>query len=222
MNQDIELMRNLLAWVSQAKRWELAYPAICQVSLNTDGSPHNISHMANATPTPPPGLQAYTVVEYLQLPKQWEPSLRLSYRDSLLWEGRTESAGLSGEGYSVSFEDGTTRHLRRQVQRLPAGFPLPCYWEGRTQFEVAYNLSQLDLAGLLRVRYFHPPIEWAYEPPLSMYLSPAGAQFIARTQDHSKWEKVKKTAYKTYNGAVPTITMLAQALGIASNAAQVL
>ena len=206
MNQDIELMRSSLTWVSQAKRWELAYPAICQVTLNTDGSPHNISHMANATPSAPPGLQAYTVVEYLELPKQWEPSFRLPYRDALLWEGRTESAGLSGEGYSVSFEDGTTQHYCRQVQRLPAGFPLPCYWEGRTQFEVTYNLSQLDLAGLLRVRYFHPPIEWA----------------IARTQDHSKWEKVKKTAYKTYNGAVPTITMLAQALGIASNAAQVL
>ena len=65
------------------------------------------------------------------------------------------------------------------------------HWMGRDQFQVSYNLNQLDLAGLLRVRYFHNEDEWNTEPPVSMYLTPKGAYFVACIRDTQKWEDLK-------------------------------
>ena len=62
---------------------------------------------------------------------------------------------------------------------------------GRDQFQVSYNLNQLDLVGLLRVRYFHNEDEWNTEPPVSMYLTPKGADFVACVRDTQKWEDLK-------------------------------
>ena len=106
---------------------------------------------------------------------------------------QTYSPAPSGEQYSIGYGDDKTKDkfFYKSYTYLPAGYPMRRYWMGRDQFQVSYNLNQLDLAGLLRVRYFHAEEEWNTEPPVSMYLTPKGADFIACIRDTQKWEDLK-------------------------------
>ena len=113
---------------------------------------------------------------------------RESDRDQFIWYGLYDSAEKYWEQYSVGYGDDETKYktFYKSYTYLPAGYPMRRYWMGRDQFQVSYNLNQLDLAGLLRVRYFHAEEEWNTEPPVSMYLTPKGADFIVLYQVHPK------------------------------------
>lgn len=193
MNQDIELMRGLLLWLADAETWEVSY---CekQMSLKPDGSVDKVG-MYNIWPGTSLEEGDYEVVCFRILPPyivQPIPS-RESTRDQFLWYGRLTPPAPSGEQYSIGYGDDKTKDkfFYKSYMYLPAGYPTRRYWMGRDQFQVSYNLNQLDLAGLLRVRYFHAEEEWNTEPPVSMYLTPKGADFIACIRYTQKWEDLK-------------------------------
>ena len=191
MNQDLELMRELLLWVADASRWELSYREQ-QASLTEDGS---IDKKNEYNREPGTSLEGghYTVVNFRPLPEQGPLSNgRESSRDQFLWNGFYRDGRPRHEEYSVSGEGMDTLHFSKGNIFLPAGFPLRKYWCGREQFEVTYNLNQLDIAGLLKVRYFHSEQEWCTEPPVSMYLTPKGADFVAYIRDTQRWEDLKR------------------------------
>ena len=168
MNQDIELMRGLLLWLADAETWEVSY---CekQVSLKPDGSVDKVG-MYNIWPGTSLEEGDYEVVCFRTLPPyivQPFPG-RESTRDQFLWYGRLTPAAPSGEQYSIGFGDDRSKDkfFYKSYTYLPAGYPMRRHWMARDQFQVSYNLNQLDLAGLLRVRYFHAEEEWNREPPL--------------------------------------------------------
>ena len=220
MNQDIELMRNLLLWVADAKPWELAY---CekQVSLNHDGSPDKLG-MYSIYPGTSLEEGTYQEVCFRPLPSHAYPTPNIeSTRDQFLWYGKLTPMPSSLETTTYELEDGTKKTLHKYQTYLPAGFPLRKYWMGRDQFEVSYNLNQLDLAGLLKVRYFHSEKEWSTEPPLSMYLTPKGADFVAYIRDTQRWEDLKHVpSPNDANSAVPRRGFMARVLSWNRGASQ--
>ena len=190
MNQDLELMRNLLLWVADAEIWELAY---CQkqVSFYADGSPDRLG-MYNIYPGTSLEEGSYEEIWFRTLPSHVYPTPdKESTRDQFLWYGNSALMQPGFEQIKNTFEDGSSKSVLKHYTYLPAGFPLRNYWMERQQFEVSYNLNQLDLAGLLRVRYFHTEEEWSTEPPVSMYLTPKGADFVAYIRDSQRWEDLK-------------------------------
>ena len=193
MNQDIELMRGLLLWVADAEEWELAYREQ-QVSLKPDRSADKLG-IYNREPGTSLEEGHYEVLRFRELPLPVIKTLvrPQSGRDQSLWYGKLTHAAPPGEQYSISFGDDRSKdkHFYKSHTYLPAGYPMRQHWMGRDQFQVSYNLNQLDLAGLLRVRYFHAEEEWNTEPPLSMYLTPKGADFVACIRDTQKWEDLK-------------------------------
>ena len=195
MNQDIELMRGLLLWLADAETWEVSYSEK-RVSLKPDGSVDKVG-MYNISPGTSLKEGDYEVVCFRTLPPYIVQPIpgRESTRDQFLWYGRIIPPAQSGEQYSVGFADGETedKFFYQSFTYLPAGYPMQQYWMERDQFQVSYNLNQLDLAGLLRVRYFHTEDEWNTEPPVSMYLTPKGADFVACIRDTQRWEDLKAT-----------------------------
>ena len=198
MNQDIELMRRLLLCLADAETWEVSY---CekQVSLKPDGSVDKVG-MYNNWPGTSLEEGHYEVVCFRTLPPYIVQPIpgRESTRDQFLWYGRLNPPAPSGEQYSISYGDDKTKDkfFYKSYTYLPAGYPMRRHWMGRDQFQVSYNLNQLDLAGLLRVRYFHAEDEWNTEPPVSMYLTPKGADFVACIRDTQKWEDLKTPQLK--------------------------
>ena len=193
MNQDIELMRGLLLWLADAERWEVSYSEK-QVSLKPDGSVDKVG-MYNMSPGTSLKEGDYEVVCFRTLPPYIVQPIpgRESTRDQFLWYGRLIPPAPSGEQYSIGYGDDKTKDkfFYKSYTYLPAGYPMRRYWMGRDQFQVSYNLNHLDLVGLLRVRYFHNEDEWNTEPPVSMYLTPKGADFVACIRDTQKWEDLK-------------------------------
>ena len=191
MNQDIELMREILLWVADASQWGLSYREQ-QASLTEGGSIDKKNEYNRRPGTSLEGGQ-YTVVNFRTLPQQASLFLgRESARDQFLWNGIYHDGWPRYEEYSVSGGGKETQNFYVTNTFLPAGFPLQKHWMGRSQFEVTYNLNQLDMAGLLRVRYFHTEEEWSTEPPISMYLTPKGADFVAYIRDTQRWEDLRK------------------------------
>ena len=195
MNQDIELMRGLLLWVADAEPWEVSYRHQ-EVSLKPDGSVDKVG-IYNMAPGTSLEEGHYEVVRFRTVPLHVVKTFmgRESDRDQFLWYGLYDPAEKSWEQYSVGYGDDETKYktFYKSYTYLPAGYPMRRYWMGRDQFQVSYNLNQLDLTGLLRVRYFHTEDEWNTEPPVSMYLTPKGADFVARIRDTQKWEDLKTT-----------------------------
>ena len=193
MNQNIELMRGLLLWLADVEPWEVSY---CekQVSLKPDGSVDKVG-MYNIWPGTSLEEGDYEVVCFRTLPPYIVQPIpgRESTRDQFLWYGRLTPSAPSGEQYSIGYGNDKTKDkfFYKSYTYLPAGYPMQRHWMGRDQFQVSYNLNQLDLTGLLRVRYFHTEDEWNTEPPLSMYLTPKGADFVACIRDTQKWEDLK-------------------------------
>ena len=188
MNQDIELMRGLLLWVADAEPWEVSYRHQ-EVSLKPDGSVDKVG-IYNMAPGTSLEEGHYEVVRFRTVPLHVVKTFmgRESDRDQFIWYGLYDSAEKYWEQYSVGYGDDETKYktFYKSYTYLPAGYPMRRYWMGRDQFQVSYNLNQLDLAGLLRVRYFHAEEEWNTEPPVSMYLTPKGADFIVLYQVHPK------------------------------------
>ena len=193
MNQDIELMRGLLLWVADAEEWEVAYREQ-QVSLKPDGSVDKLG-IYNAQPGTSLEEGEYEVVSFRPLPIQMVKTFmgRETDRDQFLWYGRYDHRERYFEQYTVGFGDDKSKdkHFYKSYTYLPAGYPMRRHWMERDQFQVSYDLNQLDLTGLLKVRYFHTEDEWNTEPPLSMYLTPKGADFVACIRDTQKWEDLK-------------------------------
>ena len=174
-----------------ASQWELSYRE--QQASITEGG--NIDKKNEYNRRPGTSLEGghYTVVNFRPLPDQRPINLgRESERDQFLWYGNYDDGRSRHDEYSVSGGGKETLTFYVSDTFLPAGFPLRKRWMGRSQFEVAYNLNQLDLAGLLRVRYFHSEEEWNTEPPVSMYLTPKGADFVAYIRDSQRWEDLKR------------------------------
>ena len=234
MNQDLELMRQLLLWVADASQWELAYREQ-QASLTEDGS---IDKKNEYNRRPGTSLEGghYTVINFRPLPEQGTLFLgRESARNQFLRNGIYDDGRPRHEEYSVSGGDKETVNFYVTNTFLPAGFPLQEHWMGRSQFEVTYNCNQLDLAGHLRVRYFHTEQEWITEPPVSMYLTPKGADFVAFIRDKERWESLRHgsmitaprqgllSRIKRWNGgasqAVKTVDGGIQTISILSNKA---
>ena len=193
MNQDIELMRGLLLWVAEAEEWEVAYRKQ-KVSLKPDGSADKLG-IYNAQPGTSLEEGHYEVVSFRTLPIQMAKTFlgRETDRDQFLWYGRYDHRERYWEQYTIGFGDDKSKDkvFYKSYTYLPAGYPIQQHWMGRGQFQVSYNLNQLDLAGLLKVRYFHSEDEWSAEPPVSMYLTPKGAHFVACIRDTQKWEDLK-------------------------------
>ena len=193
MNQDIELMRGLLLWVADAEPWEVSYRQQ-QMSLKPDGS---VDKLETYNREPGTSLEEghYEVVRFRELPLQAIKTLTRpeSRRNLFLWHGITDPSEQSWEQYTIGYGEDKTKDktFYKSYTYLPAGYPMRQHWMGRDQFQVSYNLNQLDLAGLLKVRYFHSEDEWSAEPPVSMYLTPKGAHFVACIRDTQKWEDLK-------------------------------
>ena len=195
MNQDIELMRGLLLWVADAEEWEVAYREQ-QVSLKPDRSVDKLG-IYNREPGTSLEEGHYEVVRFRPLPIQMTKTFlgRETDRDQFLWHGRYDHRERYFEQYTVGYGEDKTKDktFYKSYTFLPAGYPMRQHWMGRDQFQVSYNLNQLDLAGLLKVRYFHTEDEWNAEPPVSMYPTPKGADFVACIRDTQRWEDLKTT-----------------------------
>ena len=195
MYQNVDLMRNLLIWIANADRNELIY---CekQFSLNDDGSIDKIG-LYNQAPGTSLIEGTYDVIKFKPLPVQTGLNIgRESHRDIFLWYGIYDD--IMSESYMITYKDGTEKWFTKIFQYLPSGYPIPKYWMGYSQFDVTYNLNQLDLAKLIKVRYFYTEEEWMVEPPLSMYLTPQGSDFVSYIINEKRWEDLKNNNIK-YN-----------------------